>query len=120
MGGVNLCGGYWLSAFRYSACQEAWLLRQEQVSPRTPADDSAGCKRLFQGGYLLSRLLKSVLVEDDEDGITRLKAGQKLAVALRRVIRDITSRFLTSFGASVDNPKDTVRSGYRTGGTLFI
>jgi len=69
-----------------------------------------------------SRLLKSVLVEDDEEqlGITRLKADRKLARSLSgRVIRDINVEILDVFGASVDNPKDTVRSWLQDGGNAL-
>ena len=69
-----------------------------------------------------SRLLKSVLVEDDEDqsGITRLTADRKLVRSLSgKVIRDINVEILDVFGASVDNPKDTVRSWLQDGGNAL-
>ena len=69
-----------------------------------------------------SRLLKSMLVEDDEEqaGIARLHADRKLTRSLSgKVIRDINVEILDVFGASVDNPKDTVRSWLQDGGNAL-
>ena len=66
-----------------------------------------------------SRLLRTFLVEDDEQqpGSTRPGAAKK---TIRRfsgkVIRKIDVEILDVFGASVDNPKDTVRSWLQRGG----
>ncbi len=69
-----------------------------------------------------SRLLKSILVEDDEEqsGVARLSADRKLARRLSgKVIRNINVEILDVFGASVDNPKDTVRSWLQDGGNAL-
>ncbi len=66
-----------------------------------------------------SRLVKTILVEDDEQqpGSTHPGADGKLMQTFSgKVIRKINIEILDVFGASVDNPKDTVRSWLQNGG----
>ncbi len=66
-----------------------------------------------------SRLVKTILVEDDEQqpGSTRPGADKKIIQTFSgKVIRKINIEILDVFGGSVDNPKDTVRSWLQNGG----
>ncbi len=69
-----------------------------------------------------SRLLKTFLVEDDEDkrGSTRPGTDRRILRTFSgKVVRKIDIEFLDVFGGSVDNPKDTVRSWLQNGGNAL-
>ena len=105
-------------------CMSACLAAQTKtVEPRDSSTTIVqDVKDYSKEDTFFSRLLKSILVEDDEEqsGVTRLSADRKLARRLSgKVIRNINVEILDVFGASVDNPKDTVRSWLQDGGNAL-
>jgi hypothetical protein len=106
-------------------CMSECLAAQTQtVEPRdTSTTVVQDVKDYSREDNFFSRLLKGVLVKDDDDqdsARARLQAAREMIRAFSgKVIREINVEILDVFGGSVDNPKDTVRNWLQSGGNAL-
>jgi hypothetical protein len=107
-------------------CMSEYLTAQEKrvEAPDSSANIVQDVKEYSKKDNFFSRLVKKILVDDDEKrpGSTRPGGDKAINQAFAgKVIREVNIEVLDVFGGSVDNPKDTVRSWLqRSGNSLHI
>jgi len=106
-------------------CISDCLIAQEKIiEPKDTSKVVQDIKEYSEKGNFFSTLLKSIIVIDDEQQseITLPDPDKKIIKKFTgKIIRKINIEILDVFGASVNNPKDTVRSWLQDiGNTLHI
>ncbi|MBU2493046.1 MAG: hypothetical protein KJ571_10520 [Bacteroidetes bacterium] len=106
-------------------CTSDCLIGQEKiVESKDTSNVVQEIKDYSEKDNFFSKILKSIIVIDDEQqsGITLPDPDKKIIKKFTgKIIRKINIEILDVFGASVNNPKDTVRSWLQdVGNTLHI